>query len=629
MNRVIRGIAKRMGVVALAAAAFTLISCEEDNPNFATPEDSFTNEEEVGIIDPNSNGYLTISGLSLFVEPEEEGFADRDEATTPAVASAATRVDDLTTLAEATDDYILVIYNEKTGETSYKATYDRVKELDTPLTLKAGYYAVMAKSCEEIPAAAWNSPSYFSDEQSFVVSDEKTYNVEELICRLASIKVGVTISADMLEEFKTEELSEDDVELQVYVTYNGVTEVFTVDEVGSLYFAPSDDCSELEITLVGMYNTAIATEEPSYTYIEWEHTITDVSEGQSREISIKVANYNDGKIEFKLEVQSWTYDAPLGENIYSGSYNIELGESEIYDPDSETTDVGAPVVTLDNGLSMSEYTVYAGMMDSESQTYTDTYTANITPQNGASIKQIDMRVYTDNDNLDDKIYDLGYNFEILPVWSSDTPAELVSPYMDFTTGDNGAVVATLKYAAIELLNSYKGNHRFVIKATDSSNLVSHTNLAIQSISVGGPEVVWRGDYDFGTVYTIYTEAEVAADPTKVNPEIVLDITSGLGITGMSVKITSSVLTPEELGSIGLSNEMDLINPGDSKDGLMNLGFPVEDQVEGVKSLTFDITEFMPTLASICAVGSNAKSDFTIMVTDGTGTREVTLQMLRE
>ncbi len=68
--------------------------------------------------------------------------------------------------------------------------------------------------------------------------------------------------------------------------------------------------------------------------------------------------------------------------------------------------------------------------------------------------------------------------------------------------------------------------------------------------------------------------------------------------------------------------MDLITPGDCESGLTTIGFPVKDEVEGKKSLTLDISSFMPMLAKLGA----GSSDFVITVGDSSGDREVTLKI---
>lgn len=134
------------------------------------------------------------------------------------------------------------------------------------------------------------------------------------------------------------------------------------------------------------------------------------------------------------------------------------------------------------------------------------------------------------------------------------------------------------------------------------------------------------------------KAEPPVDLDKVNDvtadglHCVLNITSTTGITGFVVDINSDKLTPAELGSIGLSDHLDLINPvkpasgdqpeTDMTETLQGLGFPVKDQIENQKSVKFDITGFMGMLSMLGA----GNHEFILKVSDSTGTTTKTLKL---
>lgn len=85
------------------------------------------------------------------------------------------------------------------------------------------------------------------------------------------------------------------------------------------------------------------------------------------------------------------------------------------------------------------------------------------------------------------------------------------------------------------------------------------------------------------------------------------------IAGFTVQIDSPALTPEILGAIGLSETLDLVNPGSMAEVLQGLGFPVGDQVLGQSSVTFDISSLVPMIALIYNEDSDHK--FALTVTD--------------
>lgn len=90
------------------------------------------------------------------------------------------------------------------------------------------------------------------------------------------------------------------------------------------------------------------------------------------------------------------------------------------------------------------------------------------------------------------------------------------------------------------------------------------------------------------------------EPQIVTPELTIKImvTSENPLSGFTVDIESTTLTAEELESVGLSTHLDLANPGELKENLQGLGFPVEDQVIGQNELSFDITQFSTLLSAL-------------------------------
>lgn len=126
------------------------------------------------------------------------------------------------------------------------------------------------------------------------------------------------------------------------------------------------------------------------------------------------------------------------------------------------------------------------------------------------------------------------------------------------------------------------------------------------------------------------------DPSKEGPKIsptssglqlnqVLDVTDGgevkfnvsseTGITEFKINIDSTTLTADELESVGLSADLDLVNPGEFEESLNKLGFPTGDDVKGQTSIDFDISQFIPLLNML----GSGQHTFTLTVTDANGT----------
>ncbi len=111
----------------------------------------------------------------------------------------------------------------------------------------------------------------------------------------------------------------------------------------------------------------------------------------------------------------------------------------------------------------------------------------------------------------------------------------------------------------------------------------------------------------GEGFDIKQQITVPAD----GMEIVVNINSEIGFKNLFVKIDSETLTSDILNDVGLASEFDLAYPGNLKEGLSGLGFPVEDAVIGEKYIRFDITQF----TSLLGIYGAATHRFIITVVD--------------
>lgn len=96
------------------------------------------------------------------------------------------------------------------------------------------------------------------------------------------------------------------------------------------------------------------------------------------------------------------------------------------------------------------------------------------------------------------------------------------------------------------------------------------------------------------------------------------------ITGFEVDIISDTLDADSLESVGFTDHLDLVNPGDFEEALIGFFFQQEGYVKvpGEKYVKFDLTEFMPLLMPLGA----AHHQFVLTVTTSDGTRAVTLKL---
>lgn len=115
-----------------------------------------------------------------------------------------------------------------------------------------------------------------------------------------------------------------------------------------------------------------------------------------------------------------------------------------------------------------------------------------------------------------------------------------------------------------------------------------------------PVIVGNG---IGTPLTLPTDQTIA-----------VSITAPKGIKELVVDIVSPTLTPEELEAVGLTDHLDLINPGEFEEALIGLGFPVKDEVLNNTQASFDVTMFGPMLSALGA----GEHHFVITVVDNAG-----------
>lgn len=103
-------------------------------------------------------------------------------------------------------------------------------------------------------------------------------------------------------------------------------------------------------------------------------------------------------------------------------------------------------------------------------------------------------------------------------------------------------------------------------------------------------------------------------------EVKFKVTSKKGITEFKIVIESSTLTPETLEGVGLTDKLDLINPGEFEESLNNLGFPTGTNVEGKTEVSFDISQFVPLLGML----GSGEHKFHLTVSDEDGTTTGTI-----
>ena len=85
-------------------------------------------------------------------------------------------------------------------------------------------------------------------------------------------------------------------------------------------------------------------------------------------------------------------------------------------------------------------------------------------------------------------------------------------------------------------------------------------------------------------------------------------------------IVSTTLTPGELSGVGLTDKLNLIDPGEYEEALAGLGFPVK--IGGQSKAEFDITSFLSLMKAL----GEGKHEFRLKVRDANGTSEFNIRL---
>lgn len=138
---------------------------------------------------------------------------------------------------------------------------------------------------------------------------------------------------------------------------------------------------------------------------------------------------------------------------------------------------------------------------------------------------------------------------------------------------------------------------------------------------GGPTIIPEG-FELGVPYVVSYDEESDEEFPEVYTPVKFKVTSETGINEFKIHINSSTLTQETLESVQLSSKLNLVNPGEYKEALENLGFPTGDNVKGQTSIDFDISKFVPLLGLL----GSGDHEFEITVSDQSGTTTGTIYL---
>ena len=526
------------------------------------------NHDKIDYVGHNSNGndnigYLALAGMQASVLEETENVES-------------------TTRAEGVniDSYDVTITN-KAGQQVKSFKYG---ELPTePIALEAGVY-IIAMSSNTMEDAAWEAPVYAA-EKEFVITRKQTTTINDIVCKLANIKVTVDYSADLKDQLYPEHTA-----MTVELEQSALEYVFAEERAG--FFAPVAQENTLKLTFKCRYvdgdKDIIMTNE-----------IKGVKAAQWRKINVVVQHAADGNATIGIVCDTWTYDEEV---IFDSS--VVLMEEVIPD------DTDVPEIVWEGHDLSQPFELTDDMFDANDN-FTSSINLDITAK--APIKSLVVKVASDNADF------LAAYAEIMNVEEdlcAPAHSSVILKMMGYPTEVKGQTTARLKFAAqTGLLKSYEGTHSYEITTTDQNGASSKAVLTIKYGQNVAPQIQWVG-------YDIDKRQIIEDDDTCM-----IRITAPLAIKDFEIEIVSNTLTPEELQAVGLAAEFSLVNSTEMFGALSGLGFPVGDQVYNQTLISEDqlnITQFLGVLSMLGA----GDHDFVMTVTDMEGNATTKTVMMR-
>ena len=553
---------KILKITALSAlVAMMSIGCQRNTP------------VDLGPID--GQGYLKLSGLSV------EVVTDHKQSSNEVSRAAATREGELDI-----NTFDCLIYDESGEQLIHSFKYgERPAEA---ITLDVGKY-IFKMISGEIADAAFESPVYGVTE-IFTIVRKQTTELKSLVCTLQNIQTTISYSADLraaLSDDTVATLSVGDASLE-----------FGVDDTRSGYFKAVNPLNDIDILVKGMYTQEGKEPAP----FEFTTTIKDVKAGQYSDIQLYIEYSGEGSIALSVTIDGWVVDESLVFDL-----------AQLITEDTMVDDSDKPTITIVDG-DIDNPVVLAATDFDENGDYTKSLVVEVASKSALSSLLVEISS-TNAEMLSSlSTYHLSESFDLCNM--STNAATILRNLMKLPCNDQVVGQTAVTYdltGVMPLLSSYVGTHSFQATVTDEKGGKSVKTLTI--VVEGeqtGPVIVWKG-------YNIDQRYDVVDGMT-----VDIVVTAPAGIKDFTVKIISSVLTPDQLGGVGLCDILNLVDPTASYStvdptfdtsgiaaSLTNLGFPIEDAVKDQTKVEFSITPFL-SLLSFTGAGDHS---FEMTVTD--------------
>lgn len=569
-------------LILLLGMTLTMVACHKEATEWGT--DTPTDTEV---------GYLSLAKESLIVDERIEQIGAN------AGTSAATRAANLNV-----DTYTVEICN--TADNSVVKSFAYGERGTAPIELPVGSYYLNVYS-GTTPASAWEgdagSPTYGARTEAFAIKKDNTVDNPVVLsnvitCRLLTVKATVSfhkslyalLSSDTEAELLLSETNgKTYTSAEFGVIEKSGTETTYESEPKACYLKPIEgQQNPLVLYLTTKFEGKQITRQPL-------NITSNAKAGEFRKITVNLENADDGSIIITASIETWVYDEKV--NIDVATLAV-LTESTI----PNEGDPNAPKFTWGEYSFEEPYILNADLFDENGNCTAD---CNITLTAKNPIQNFSVSVSSDNASFTEYITANGLNNKTDLCSSETSTAKTTLRSWGFPTSNlSGQTARTFNIGNLmtTLYPAYEGTHTFTMEVIDSEGLKSTTELTITvDLSAGvDPNIRWIG-YDIDQRYVAFDgmEIKVKATATKGVKSLIVRISGALDLEGM------------------VPAEFDLTDPDATKEGLSatlaGFGFPVGSEVIDAKELNFEISKFIPLMASF-----QGDTDFTMSLTDNEG-----------
>lgn len=553
----------------------------------------------------DGTGYLSMAGMTMRVIYDDQTDTQPDD-TSGETVKPQTRAEEA---QPDVDEFIVEIFDAE-GTSVYKDTYANLRTetaaTDGKMELPTGSYKLEVRSEEpSSKLAEWDHPVYFAARDFAIEKNEDTV-LEEIVCTLSNIKVTLTCSKDLADQFTAETIST--------VSLGETSMVFVKGETRAAYFTSLAELNTLKFKLTGAF-----AETPE-TPLQFNKEIPNVKAGQWRKITLVITYADKGGIKFDIDVKNFIMDEEI---------RID-GTANVWEPIfEEGPDPLAPAIEWPGHDLTEPFRITSSMFDADGKC-TEPFALNLTAPNG--IESFVLTFSSTNSAFMDALTEIQIPHSLDLCATTQGPAYAILSGFGLPLGDKlrGATSKQFDIAGqIPMLYAdpgFEGTHTFACTLTDAKGLSTSAELRLE-VSKGladAPSIEWVG-YDID-------KQQILTHDMKID----IDIQVPAGIKKFDVTIISEILEPL-LESIPVPAQFDLCNlDSETEPMIKELGFPANEEVRNKTSFDplFSITDFVEMIFLVFDESQKESGtfDFQLSITDNKGqttTKTIQLKAVKE